>query len=362
MCPLARTVHRSVRDAWLILGLSALLGVAIEIAARALAARPESDPRARAAAHAAAPWTEEVFAELHASERLRWEPYVGWRRLPFASRFTNVDARGRRLTVPRAAPGAKRVLFFGGSTIWGTGARDEATIPSLVARATGWDVSNEGETGYVATQERFLLERALQDGERPDLVVFYDGVNDVYAAYQSHRAGLPQNEPNRAREFNLTKRPGRLLAEALRASLHESASVALATRFLGPGAPPPALPAEERRALAAAIARAYAANVTDLVALARARGFAVAFFLQPVIFTKRALAPDERAFARERAFVAELYRDAYEAIRAARLPCFHDLSDCFGDDATPRFFDFCHLAESGDAVVAQHLLAALREP
>ena len=41
-------------------------------------------------------------------------------------------------------------------------------------------------------------------GSGPDLVVFYDGVNDTFSGYQSQVAGHTQNEFNRRREFNLT--------------------------------------------------------------------------------------------------------------------------------------------------------------
>ena len=43
---------------------------------------------------------------------------------------------------------------------------------------------------------------------RPDVVVFYDGINDVMATVQNGRAGLPQNEANREEDF----RSGRLAA------------------------------------------------------------------------------------------------------------------------------------------------------
>ncbi len=33
----------------------------------------------------------------------------------------------------------------------------------------------------------------LREGHRPDYVIFYDGANDVYAAYQAGRAGAVQN-------------------------------------------------------------------------------------------------------------------------------------------------------------------------
>jgi len=101
--------------------------------------------------------------------------------------------------------------LFGGSTTWGVGARDPFTIPAEPSRALS-EVEPElrvhvlkfGEKGYVSTQSLLALLLELREGRAPDLAVFYDGVNDVFAGYQQGVAGLPQNEHRRVREFNLS--------------------------------------------------------------------------------------------------------------------------------------------------------------
>lgn len=55
---------------------------------------------------------------------------------------------------------------------------------------------------------RHGLELELRRGARPDVVVVSDGLNDVASAVINGRAGVPQNEANRVRDFHL----GRLLA------------------------------------------------------------------------------------------------------------------------------------------------------
>ena len=74
--------------------------------------------------------------------------------------------------------------MLGGSSLWGFGARDDQSIPSLVVHAMyerGWrvELKNLAEIGYVSTQEFVALYRELQAGYRPDVVIFYDGVNDT---------------------------------------------------------------------------------------------------------------------------------------------------------------------------------------
>ncbi|MER3445854.1 MAG: hypothetical protein C4291_03015 [Candidatus Dadabacteria bacterium] len=79
--------------------------------------------------------------------------------------------------------------MFGGSTMWGTEARDDFTIPSILSkklwrRGIRCDIVNFSGSGYVSTQEVIALLIELQRGNIPNLVIFYDGINDTYSAYQ----------------------------------------------------------------------------------------------------------------------------------------------------------------------------------
>ncbi len=67
--------------------------------------------------------------------------------------------------------------MFGGSTLWGTGVKDEHTIPSFLQSFLGkdYDVYNYGETGYVSMQELNYLLHMLAKGNIPEAVIFYDG-------------------------------------------------------------------------------------------------------------------------------------------------------------------------------------------
>ncbi len=77
---------------------------------------------------------------------------------------------------------AIRIFTFGGSTMWGLSVSDEDTIASniskiLCEKGFNVEVSNYGQLGYVSTQETLYLIKLLRDNN-PDIVVFYDGVND----------------------------------------------------------------------------------------------------------------------------------------------------------------------------------------
>jgi lysophospholipase L1-like esterase len=111
-----------------------------------------------------------------------YQSFVGWRTNAFAGETINVQGPYlQRRTVNAAAPGAKTAYFFGGSTMWGAGSNDAGTIPSQFASITGFHTENFGNNAWVAHQSLVLLMQLIQEGHRPDLVVFYDGINEVYS-------------------------------------------------------------------------------------------------------------------------------------------------------------------------------------
>jgi hypothetical protein len=129
-------------------------------------------------------WAEQHFRELYrATDRdtTDFKSFTGWRRKPFDGETIQVGGPyAQRRTVNRGRNGSStKAYFFGGSTMWGTGANDEGTIPSQFAALTGMNSANFGEHGYTAHQSLMLLIQLLQEGHRPGLVVFYDGVNEV---------------------------------------------------------------------------------------------------------------------------------------------------------------------------------------
>jgi lysophospholipase L1-like esterase len=105
-----------------------------------------------------------------------------------STRHVNVHAGRRDTWKPPACGDCERlrVWVYGGSTTFGLGQRDEHTIPSVLARAA-WedgvvlDVENRGvggDTHWEAAQ-RFAWD--VTRDLAPDMVVFYDGTNEIMA-------------------------------------------------------------------------------------------------------------------------------------------------------------------------------------
>jgi hypothetical protein len=145
----------------------------------ALAALKDSSRKSGLPNYAGVKWARTHFVEF-GSLPANYVSYIGWRRAHFKGETINVvGPLAQRATVGAADASKPSIYFFGGSTMWGTGADDASTIPSLVAQLGGFRSENFGESAWVAHQSLLLLIQLLQDGHRPNVVVFYDGVNEV---------------------------------------------------------------------------------------------------------------------------------------------------------------------------------------
>ena len=218
-----RKIGKLVKDAWLMIGITILLLCVLEgslsltffIKDRFSAFDESADYRRALADTSSDPtWVDKYYKEFSRSFVAQWRSYVYWRRKPYHGNHINIDTNGIRLTtltkpIQQESRTPVKIFMFGGSTIWGTGARDAFTIPSILLqelhnKGVATEVINFGETGYVSTQEVIALLLQLQKGQLPDLVIFYDGINDLFSAYQQRVAGLTENEYNRVNEFNLS--------------------------------------------------------------------------------------------------------------------------------------------------------------
>ncbi|HEY0653842.1 MAG TPA: SGNH/GDSL hydrolase family protein [Chryseosolibacter sp.] len=123
---------------------------------------------------------KKVFHDYNSVQH-QYEPFVGWKTLPYKGETLIIGSDGTR-QVPTAstAENGKSIHFFGGSTMWGEGSDDGHTIPALVAkRNPQFQIFNHGQLAYNSRQELDALISLYATGVKPDVVVFYDGVNDA---------------------------------------------------------------------------------------------------------------------------------------------------------------------------------------
>jgi lysophospholipase L1-like esterase len=339
------------------------------------ATRPE--PAALADAQAAASWPVAYFDEFRRAVRVDWRPYVEWWQRPYRGAHLSIDARGLRPTLGENTAGATaiRILCFGGSTMMGMGARDDHTIPAVLAGRLGElgvaaSVANYGQLGHNTTQELITLQQLLKEGAGLDIAVFYDGVNEMACAEQTGRPDGLFNEARRRAEFNLLH-PDRRRDLALAAlAAHLPRTLRRLRRLTGFALRGP-LPAAgvdlaecDIERLARGVVAAYRANVRLVRLLAPAFGFRPIFFWQPVLATKRQKTADEARWENDYTRDPGARRALYRAIVAARRTDRElgraedaiDLSALFDDCADPVYIDLYHLSEAGNAAVAEAML------
>jgi len=159
-------------------------------------ARSAFDPRINSQAMRPYPWRTEFFRE-YTRLRYSYEPYLTLRMRDIATRYVNLRNSIRRSWNPPASPAGSvpTVWFLGGSTMFGEDQRDLFTIPSMVSRRAAADghpirVVNLGVPSYLTFQEALLFEQELAILPKPDLVVFYDGVNELAV-----QAQFPSTQP-----------------------------------------------------------------------------------------------------------------------------------------------------------------------
>jgi lysophospholipase L1-like esterase len=271
---------------------------------------------------------------------------------------------------------ATRIFVFGGSTIWGPAVRDDYTIPSHLSKLLAGaglcaEVTNHGETGYVSTQELILLMRALQKGDVPDLVVLYDGVNELFSAIQNNEVGLPQNEDHRRREFNLLLDGSRLRSAYLSHLFQPKGLTRLRAAVqarIRPGSRGGAglEPTQagtfsnlgDKDSLISGMIRAYKSNLGMVRLLGERYGFATLFYWQPMIFSKRSVSDYEQSWVDRSAglwkdFITRGYARIEDDVDLKSSTSFRNLAGIFDDFPEPYYVDSFHLTEDGNRVIAE---------
>jgi lysophospholipase L1-like esterase len=361
--------------------LSALSGAVVNTIRRA---RQRHEPAETAAYTGTASWAPAYFRAMH-DVHMRWYPYVYWKTAPMRSPYLNIDRHSNRITwnQPPRDNGRPllRVFCFGGSTTWGAGARDDYTIPSLLAKHLAGhadydvEVDNFGQMGWVTSQELIYLYELLRRGQRPDLVIFYDGVNDTFIGYQNGIAGLTQSEFLRSEEFGImASSSGRkkLYAAAIRTLLmntgffdliklvkHQDTGDIERTETMPQAmidylAPPSDF--EGTDAVEQDVVNIYRFNQQMVETMGARFGFRGLFYWQPVIYSKSPLTPLERNFVGSRAR-EKFFAGTYKRIASvAPGDGINDISGILDNDSGQTYFiDAWHITEAGNDIVARRM-------
>ncbi|MDI6854072.1 MAG: SGNH/GDSL hydrolase family protein [Deltaproteobacteria bacterium] len=326
--------------------------------------------RAYLSPYADCPWAKEYFKE-HDKLEIVFEPYYGWRKQEFRGKYINISPEGVRRTWNPEFPNSeevKTVFCFGGSVLWGSGARDDFTIPSYLSKYLNREhskfrVINYGEPAYTFTQEIVYFILLLKEGKIPDYVIFFDGVNDIYAAFQSGRTGVTHNLASMRKK--LTTSTSDLLKEKLKNKVLNSILTlkALHKLFYGkqkyeeiPNVAGSFYNESELASLARKVVEDYRKNVHLVESLAKAYNFRCFFIWQPVIFNTTSLTAEELANADlKNKKMVFFFQEVERIIRQENIDNFYNFSTIFDNKDKTIFIDFAHLSEEGNEIVAKKM-------
>ena len=323
--------------------------------------RPTPDPRALSSVYEGQPWARRYWQEFESATRFDYRAYVGWGLVPYQGETIASDQQGfRRTFSSRCDAETYTVWMFGGSALWGEGSPDWLTIPSQLALQylnTGRQVCvrNFGVRGWVSTQEVIDLALELKRTPRkPDLVVFYDGVNDVFSFYQSGEVDVHQNFDH---VRDLFEHGGSLL------KISED-KLSLIFRVTSPEHSRLRFITDEEAKLE--LDMGYLKNMRIVEALAKKYGFDYAFFWQPVILAgHKELSGEEEAIRKaclqKFAGVDLFYLKIYALVHAETRPRLFDVSDTLDRQKGTVYIDFAHLGPEGNHLIAARMFQILHQ-
>ncbi|MCA9010653.1 MAG: SGNH/GDSL hydrolase family protein, partial [Planctomycetaceae bacterium] len=285
------------------------------------------------------------------------EMYVGWRGQPFQGDYLTIGADGLRKTPPIAATDRVplQVFAFGGSTLWGEGATDAETIPAwlqqLLTEQSDYPIqlTNFGQRGWVSTQGLVQLILEIRAGHIPDLVVFYDGYNEITAAHSTQQIGVPENFWD-LRNIDVMQRAAGKVAKGTELG-----------RLLLKRPPRPVFQIDVI-STSQKIVNNYLAVLDLTKSLGRQYGFDVLFYWQPQLLTEaKELTPAEAELMNHPWLpepVKKLVPLVYSAISkaAATQTGLYDIHDCFAGQTEQLYFDPCHITGTGNQMVAESML------
>ena len=331
---------------------------ALELAAKLEIAQNES------------PAERQYWKEFKQANKVTYHPWVLWRRQPYGGQMITIDQDGVRRTLhTRCDDKTFTIWMFGDSVMWGAGAPDTDTIPSLIAadyEKAGRPVCivNYAEKGWANTQEVIgLMEELKHAQHKPDEVLFYDGGTEAFTAYQS---GLVDVHSNYLSFKNFLDNWG----------AYEKAGFAYfgqtnTSRFLkkmgalGQNKPAAAArPKLDIDATASAVVENYVQNMEFVELLARQYHFRPIFAWYPNMavghkeltpYEQQVLASEYHQFPGMDA----IYQATYRKARDLNPPDLIYLGDLLDDRKDSLYVGISHLKPEGNRMVADHLFEIL---
>lgn len=307
--------------------------------------------------------------------------------------FISINAQGvidngHPVDLLEKKPETFRIVVFGGSTVAGTGASSNAgTIPAFLERklrsaGIPAEVINAGTDGYTSLQQLMYFAADMVH-HQPDLVIFYDGVNDFTNPVQAggyideyrrtfHKGSFQEYGAYLVRKFKSIGNPGPAVLNFLRDNFY-SAHLALGAARKIFDLQADYIPENVRhntsmvRIGADEAARLYLSNVATAIGAARAHEMKVFYALQPTLLDKpvRTGPIETTVMTGDDVFDAlttqfwDLARNGFGTLGArhnSSTVCVADLSGVFKHSTEVTFTGGVHVNDRGNDIITDSML------
>lgn len=262
------------------------------------------------------------------------------------------------------------VAILGGSTVFCAEVPDDYTLPSMIQQSLaskpdtdGILVWNWGVSSVHSLQELERLKYEVSQGNKPDVAIFFHGVNDVFnGIFNGDPEGaimireIRENKPGVLADA-LKLRSGRLYRTLRNYYLRQPWLVSPA------GLDDPLVLSE----LAEKTAAQYRKTINETLDFCNSNGITPVWVLQPAIPTaSRELTPHEQSVMEPYSEdVFRIFEAGYPLLRQAlqelqqRGAIVIDASDAFAPHSVPVFLDMCHVESDGNRILAETILQRL---
>lgn len=284
---------------------------------------------------------------------------------------------GFRGEVPKKKKnGEFRIVVLGGSTVF-LGTSVQKSIPGQIEKLLHEKglrhvkVYNWGVASVVSGQELSTLIHTAVD-YRPDLVIVYDGLNDIFPRYADYdpRPGYPTNFI--PYEVGLRLIAGRWTFEEMTLAVFRKSHIARKIFFVHLGG----LHSHKKRLRKEVdygttkwenkIVSKYVGNLEKMCRIGAGFGFKFASFLQPMIHQKKHLTKNERPFRygkKYSEYILRIYEKSRVMFRTMqksleKTKCiFADISDAYNNDKKDVYYDMGHTFDYAKPVVAKAIVS-----
>ena len=279
--------------------------------------------------------------------KFRDHPYFGYQHYKQKTKDPCPDKEGDFL-----------VHIYGGSTVFAGGKRGSISHhlwSILCDEGVGAEVKNFGQGGYVSTQETNRMIQQLRMGERPDLVIFYNGFNDKLIT----KPGFPQifmtekvfnyfnyNNNNifpRTLKFIYSNIPKKERASGSGDSIDYFSYDFIKTGREG----------EDQKELV----DIYFENARIIKSIADTYGFESLIYWQPNLTTKKNLSIEERVIIKNSSKKITQIEEAQKEFKSRnKTGLVTDLSNLFDNHLNQVYVDLIHKKPAGNKAVAERMM------